>query len=53
MLLADRVVVLGTEARGIAADLALAQPRPRDRRDLALPPARARVLDALQAAHAL
>ena len=53
VLLGDRVVVLGTEARGIVDEIAVDLPHPRNRRSAALTPARARVLDALHEAHAL
>lgn len=53
VLLGDRVVVLGTEARGIVEEIAIDLPRSRDRRDPALAPLRTRVLDALHEAHAL
>jgi len=56
VLLGDRVVVLGTEARGIVEEIAVHVPQPRDRPDRrspALSDHRARVLDALHAAHAL
>lgn len=50
VLLGDRVVVLGTEARGIVEEIAIDLPRSRDRRDPALAPLRTRVLDALHEA---
>ncbi|MFG6415569.1 ABC transporter ATP-binding protein [Roseateles sp. DC23W] len=53
VLLGDRVVVLGTQARGVVDDIAVAVRRPRDRRDAALATARSRVLDVLREAHAL
>lgn len=53
VLLGDRVVVLGTEAHGIVDDLSVPLPRPRERRDTRLAELRTRVLDALNAAHAL
>jgi len=53
VLLGDRVVVLGSEARGIVAEIPVDLPRPRDRRGVLLAPARGHVLDALHEAHAL
>jgi len=53
VLLGDRVVVLGSEARGIVGEIAVPATRPRSRRDASLAAARARVLDALHEAHAL
>lgn len=53
VLLGDRVVVLGTEARGIVDEVAVPLPRPRERRDANLAALRTQVLDALHAAHAL
>lgn len=53
VLLGDRVVVLGSEAQGIVDEVAIALPRPRDRRDVRLASVRAHVLDALHQAHAL
>ncbi|MDR7333711.1 ABC transporter ATP-binding protein [Roseateles asaccharophilus] len=53
VLLGDRVVVLGSEARGVVDDIAVDLPRPRARSDAALATARGRVLDALHEAHAL
>ena len=51
VLLADRVVVLGGESRGITSDIAIGLPHPRDRRDPNLALLRGQVLDALDAAH--
>jgi sulfonate transport system ATP-binding protein len=51
VLLADRVVVLGGESRGITSDLFIDLPHPRERRDPNLTLLRAQVLDALDAAH--
>jgi sulfonate transport system ATP-binding protein len=56
VLLGDRVVVLGTEARGIVEEIAVHVPQPRDhpdRRSPVLGNYRTRVFDALHAAHAL
>jgi len=53
VLLGDRVVVLGSEARGVVEEIPVDVPRPRDRRGASLTPARARVLDALHEAHAI
>jgi sulfonate transport system ATP-binding protein len=52
VLLADRVVVLGTEARGIVDEIRIDLPRPRTRREPELAWARSRVFDTLHAAHA-
>jgi sulfonate transport system ATP-binding protein len=53
VLLGDRVVVLGTAARGIVSEVDVPLPRPRERRDADLAALRTQVLDALHAAHAL
>ncbi|RZJ12680.1 MAG: ABC transporter ATP-binding protein [Rubrivivax sp.] len=53
VLLGDRVVVLGTEARGIVGEIPVLPARPRSRLDPALPVARAQVLEALHEAHVL
>ena len=52
-LLADRVAVLGTDARGIVDEITIDRPHPRARRDAELAQARTHVFDALHAAHAI
>ncbi len=53
VLLGDRVVVLGTDARGIVDEIRVPLPRPRERHDANLAALRTQVLDALNTAHAL
>jgi sulfonate transport system ATP-binding protein len=53
LYLSDRVVIISERPGSVTAEIAVALPRPRDRRDPALAPLKSEVLNALYTAHAI
>jgi sulfonate transport system ATP-binding protein len=53
LYLSDRVVIISERPGSVTAEIAVALPRPRDRRDASLAPLKSEVLNALHTAHAI